>query len=375
MFFDRESETAQLFRYFKRDKNVLMLAPRRVGKTELLHRIAKLAEPEGFRAIVFDMEGYREEKDFFQELCSAIQEELGTGASLMATATDRLKKLISGTNQSDDWRQILLKSDWREFAGHLLAVLEAENSGRQWLIMVDELPIFINELLKASDGRERASTFLYWLRNARQKYRKLRWLYTGSIGLDSVSRREDMEGALLDLELFSLKPFSRDTATDYLGLLAKESGYQFAEGAVDCLLNGLGWLSPYYLEKLADQSFARHKNNSVDIPAAEAALEAMLGLESRTYWAAWREHLTKNFTDPERGKLFQVLEVIARHGPQSVSRDSLLANLGDSPADLARWLDTLESDGYLVADTERQSFQFQMNLLRLWWLRYVVSQH
>ena len=338
-----------------------------------MHQVAKLAESQGFRAILFDMEGYREEKDFFQELCSAIQEELGIGVSLMATATDRLRKLISGSSTSDDWRQILLKSDWREFAGHLLAVLEAENNARQWIIMVDELPIFVGELLK-SGGRERASTFLYWLRNARQKYRKLRWLYTGSIGLDAVSRREDMEGALLDLEIFSLKPFSRETAAEYLRVLATEVGCEFAEAAIERLLDGLGWLSPYYLEKLADQSFARNKQGKVDITAAEQALESMLALESRPYWAAWREHLTKNFIDPERTKLFQVLDLIASNGPEPVSRDSLLANFGDAPADLARWLDTLEADGYLAADAERQGFWFRMELLRRWWLRYVVGQ-
>ncbi len=373
MFFDRETETALLFKHFKQGKNVLMLAPRRIGKTELLHRLAGLAESQGFRAIVFDMEGYREEKDFFHELCSAIQEELGAGAGLMATVTDRLKRVISGTGQGEDWRQILLKSDWREFAGHLLAVLEADNGGRQWLVMVDELPIFINALLKTDNGKERASVFLYWLRNARQKYRAVRWLYTGSIGLDAVSRREDMEGALLDLELFSLKPFSRDNAAAYLETLAQHENCQFAEGSLDCLLDGLGWLSPYYLEKLADQALARQKSQSVDRQAAEASLQAMLGLENRTYWAAWREHLTKNFIEPERGKLFQVLEHIARNGPDLVSRDTLLANLGEPPADLARWLDTLEADGYLVADENRQRFGFQMNLLRLWWLRYVAT--
>jgi AAA+ ATPase superfamily predicted ATPase len=78
MFFNRQQETEQLFNFFKHDKNVLMLAPRRVGKTELMHRIAGLAEERGFRAILFDMEGYCEEKDFFQELCSAIQPSFRT---------------------------------------------------------------------------------------------------------------------------------------------------------------------------------------------------------------------------------------------------------------------------------------------------------
>ena len=66
--------------------------------------------------------------------------------------------------------------------------------------------------------------------------------------------------------------------------------------------------------------------------------------------------------------------ILAISGPESVSRDSLLARLGDAPADLARWLDTLEADGYLSADAERQQFGFRMELLRCWWLRYVVGQ-
>ncbi|MGR8933788.1 MAG: AAA-like domain-containing protein [Gammaproteobacteria bacterium] len=68
MFFDREQETAAFFKLIAKGRNVLMLAPRRVGKTELIYRIGNLAEAQGFRSVIFDMEGYREEKDFFQQL-------------------------------------------------------------------------------------------------------------------------------------------------------------------------------------------------------------------------------------------------------------------------------------------------------------------
>lgn len=71
--FDRVNETAELWRQIKDDKNLLMLAPRRIGKTVLLHHLRDTAADNGYRAIVLDVEGFREEKDFFRECCAAIQ--------------------------------------------------------------------------------------------------------------------------------------------------------------------------------------------------------------------------------------------------------------------------------------------------------------
>ena len=46
-FFDRERETRRLWDRLDTD-NVLLLAPRRVGKTSLMYRLRDRAEPEGF---------------------------------------------------------------------------------------------------------------------------------------------------------------------------------------------------------------------------------------------------------------------------------------------------------------------------------------
>src|SRR5512136_2860811 len=95
-FFDREQDCITLWKWFRAEKNVLMLAPRRVGKTMLLHKLCGQAEESGFRAVVVDVQGYGEEKDFFQQLCSSIQEEIGTGQALMAAFTRRLRQVING---------------------------------------------------------------------------------------------------------------------------------------------------------------------------------------------------------------------------------------------------------------------------------------
>lgn len=373
--YNRNQESARLWRHFMNEKDVLMLAPRRIGKTVLLNRLSEESEENGFRAIVLDVEGYREEKDFFRQMCSAIQEETQVGNRVLRALTNRLRRLITGTENQGDWRSILLSIDWSEFADHLLAQLEADKDGRPWLILVDEIPIFTKALLEA-EGPDRARDFLYTLRNLSQKHRKVRWLFTGSIGLDVIARRHNFEGALVDMEVEPLEPFARETAAGFVAHLAVRREAVFSAEAVDAILDRLGWLSPYYIEKIVEAACdLASPGEEVTVALANQAADSMLELARRTYWATWREHLDKNFPEPERTRLFTIINEIART-EEGASIDTLLLALGKGePIEvgvLRGDLDTLEADGYLTADPDRTRFRFRMNLLREWWLRYVA---
>lgn len=378
-FFDREQEQKELWKLFEKNKNVLMLAPRRIGKTMLLHKLAEDSETKGFRGVVVDVEGYSEEKDFFQQLCSSIQEEIGTGRSLIATFTNRLKQAMHGDDSIKDWRQLLLHTDWQRFAETLLGTLNEPSDGKPLLIMVDELPIFIMALLR-KDGSERAKSFLYWLRNMQQRYKAIRWLYTGSIGLDAVARREGMEGALVDMEVYPLHPFSEETACNFMQHLTGKDKCRIEAEAVNTILQGLGWLSPYYLDKIVSDACSNACSTALVTPAfAEKALEAMLDKSKRVYWSPWREHLDKNFSEPERTHLYTALEIIAAD-PTGALRDTILMALNHggtqvTSRELAFLLDTLITDGYITpCGGQPDRFRFVMNLLRLWWQRYVICE-
>jgi len=114
--FDRTREAETLWRLFRDGRNVLMLAPRRIGKTVLLNHLKDTGAEHGFRAVVLDVEGYRDEKGFFRQCCSSIQEELGTGTRVLTAFTQRLKQLLKGGAEGDDWRKWLVNTDWQEFA-------------------------------------------------------------------------------------------------------------------------------------------------------------------------------------------------------------------------------------------------------------------
>jgi len=376
--FDRDREAEKLWRYFKDGRNVLMLAPRRMGKTVLLERLKEEGASHGFRAIVLDVEGYRQEKDFFQEMCASIQEEIGTGQAILGALTERLRRVVQGAdNLQGDWRNLLLQMDWRLFADHLVAQLEKEKDDKIWLFLVDEITIFTKALLD-SQSVTAASDFLYKLRQLCRENRKVRWLFTGSIGLDTIARRHGFEGSLVDLEIFSLEPFSLETARDFLQEIAKKNGATLTEEAVAALCERLGWLSPYYLKKMGQAAceFASPAKE-VDAKAAHLAADSLLDLAHRTYWSTWREHLNKNYPEPERTRLFTILAEACR-GSDGASFSTLLLTLSQAGSEplaeggLRDILDTLEADGYLTAAPDRSRFRFRMNLLRDWWQRYVA---
>jgi hypothetical protein len=374
--FDRDQESARLWRHFKNKKNVLMLAPRRIGKTVLLNRLKDESESQGFHAIILDVEGFRDEKAFFRQMCAAIQEEIGVGQAVITGLTERLKRIVQGAESQGDWRNILLDIDWTVFADHLLAQLETGKDGTPWLFLVDEIPIFTKGLLE-EHGAKKTHDFHYTLRNLRQKHPKVLWLYTGSIGMDTVARRSGIEGALVDMEIYSLEPFSAETAANFIAYIGKRNQCTFTTDAINTILTRLGWLSPYYLEKIAEAACDKAiPNQPISMELANQAADSLLELARRTYWSTWREHLDKNFPDPERTHLFTILAEIA-HAPVTASIDLLLTALNRVGEPIGKkvlrgYLDTLEADGYLSADDSRSHYHFRMNLLREWWLRYVV---
>ncbi len=374
--FGREKETAELWRRFKSGQNLLMLAPRRIGKTVLLNHLCDMAAQNGYRAIVLDVEGFHDEKDFFRQCCAAIQEELSTGTSVMTAFAHRLTRFFQGSpTESADWRQWLMRIDWQEFADQLFAHLNDNKEEPPWLILVDELPVFI-QALHEKNGAATISQFLYWLRRMRQKHQNIRWLYAGSIGLDTVARRYNVEGALNDLDPFTLEPFSEETARAFLSDIAKRRDCTFERGSIDAILSRLGWLSPYYLERIAEDSCVdASENRPIETQVVDAAMDRLLELPKRLYWVSWREQLDRNFTEPRRSRLYAILETVAGN-EGGADRNLILANLNRvgeplGEVELRNMLDTLLSDGYLAQRSDGH-YHFRMNLLREWWLRYVI---
>lgn len=378
--FHRIDERKELLFHVQQGRSVLMLAPRRVGKTWLMKQFAKDLQEQGWMAVLCDVEGMRTPTEFLRQLCQRIEEQGDQAARISGRAKQFLHQIFSG-DYKDGWQVALGNMDWVTFAERLVQGLNDRD--QDTVILVDELALFVVALLQRDPAA--AKDFLYSLRALMQRYLKVRWLFTGSIGLDTIAKREGIGGALVDLKLFPIEPFSPGAARAFLDHLSA-TGRVLRPFALDDatfaqLVEELGWLSPFYLEHIAQEVRPNGPLSANGLPHAtmenvDSAFRTMLDPQHRTYFVAWEEHIAKNFSAEEAGALRRVLNICTAKAIGE-RLETLIARLGGPPHNVDRrtlldLLTVLVADGYLseVPDGEASRYRFRSGLLRRYWQRY-----
>jgi Ca2+-binding EF-hand superfamily protein len=375
----RPDERQELKRLFEAGVSAQMLAARRVGKTWLMKSVAADLLSEGWTCIHIDLEGMRTEEEFWRSLCREIEAKQELHTRVFSHFFQRFKQLKEGSASTASLTQIVTQLDPKLFSQTLVESLNSE--GKKTLICVDEISLFVSERAEQDSAGTRA--LLYHLRSLRQSYPNVVWLLTGSIGLDVVTRRLGLQGALLDLQVFPLEPFTQDAAHSYIEELGRQkrliSPLQFEEDAFQHLVQELGWLSPYYLyhvSGLIRPSGATLQNGqrTVTKPDVEKAFSEILKPAYRPYYAAWEEHLDKNFPREQTERLRAILEVCCQSSEGEIEA-TFLARLSEQFPQTSRreWIDLLTSlanDGFLAKVGTR--WAFRSGLLRRYWLEYVV---
>lgn len=355
-----------------------MPGPRRLGKTFVLERLEDRASDRGYVAVRCDVSYCRDEKEFFTKLCQAIEAKRGKGESLMASLQQRANQFFHrSTADSGPWYQSALNLNWETFADQLITTL-AEDPQNQWAILIDELPIFLLHLEATPNGLSQVKRIVYRLREFRESFPRLRWLITGSIGIEPLARRGEYIGAFNNLEPFVLHPLAPQAACALLQDSAQAGLFEYRQSISDCeaeaIIAASGWLSAYYLEAFGKQL---QGDPAEDADTAQERIEdarkRLLEPANRNYFETWPEHIRKNFSEPMRGRLFAILSYLADFS-EGLSTDGLLPSLNDTNLqrkDFQRLLNILEEDGFIVSDRDIDNHRFRMELLRLWWQRYL----
>ena len=378
-FFNRESEQCQIWDYLRGD-DLLLLAPRRVGKTSLMFRLCDTASTRGVEAAYLSVAGASDEVGFVRKLFEAVS-DLGSGPGLVERLrrgpVGRLLKRVTQVSLSDIGLELGEGDPWEEVGAGLAKALD-RHEGRR-LVLVDEVPIFVLKLLRQDPSGDRARRFLDWFRELRQqpdRHGGLRWLLAGSIGLDTVAARLRFGDTINDLYLFPLGPFDRDTARRFLRELGAAYDFPIPEDVLEHALDRIGWLVPYYLQLLFRELRARCVDAAPDASAVDRVFDGLLSPSGRIYFDYWRQRLDEELGQPEAGHALLLLNAAAVD-PTGASRSSLaqvLAQRIQEPAardDRLRYLlDVLENDGYLVEHEKR--YRFRSPLLREFWLKRVV---
>jgi len=393
-FFDREQEQRLLWQRL-RESHVLMLAPRRVGKTSLLLRLMDAAPEHGFRAIYVSVADARGEDDVAKKLVAALSAH---------PDAERAWKKVKGPLRSFFARgglkakveagPISVELGGQTWPTVVETAAEAlEDLGERWLVLVDELPIFVLGLLRADPSGQRARAFLNWLRELRnpvapaadKRAPALRWVVAGSIGLDAVVGRMNLGDTINDLALFPLGPFHPEVADTFLVALGASYGLPLDVATRARVLERAGWLIPFYLQILFTRLHDLVAETGVTPSPAivDRVVEELLTPAYRAYFDYWRQRLTEELGHPEDKRALAVLAAVAL-APDGVTDrraldDALAGHIPDARTRdeaLRFLLDVLENDGYLARLTDPDGraarFTFRSALLREYWLRRIV---
>lgn len=376
-FYDRKQELASIWGQLETE-DILLLAPRRVGKTSLMLRLQDTADEFGFRAAYCSVAAATSESRFLNEIFKAIQkvDPRRRVVAALIKALDRFVKRVRkvGPVEFSDAAQ----EQWTTVGEQLTRQLAKAKA--RWLLLIDELPVFVIRLVKADDSLVRARAFLYWLRNLRQEpttQDSVRWLLAGSIGLDTVTARLDLGDTINDLSLRSLGPFSKQVALRFLAELAASYDISLSAATRRHIVNRVGWPIPYYLQLIFSEllNLKRSKGSRFGKAAVDRVLDDLLRPEKKAYFDYWRQRLGQELGRPDGKLAIELLNSVAAD-PEGTTRRSLASLLSRRIQDpdqrdrkLRYLLDVLVGDGYIASAGGR--YRFRSPLLREFWIRRV----
>jgi hypothetical protein len=378
-FWDRETEIALFKERLSEGAHILLVAPRRIGKTSLLKEAARQLQ-EQYLCLYVDLQKAKSAADAVVALSLAVHPHKG----LWNRAKDVFQNVLRDTVETIKIEElaITLRSgmsagDWSIKGDKLFEILASHE--KPVLLMLDELPILVNRLLKGSDyqitseRRDATDEFLSWLRaNSIGHQETIRLAIAGSIGLEPVARQAGLSATLNTLTPFHLDAWSAEIAAGCLRALANEYHLTLEESAIAEMLALLGICIPHHVQMFFDYVYQESRLQSVTRVSPELVKlvyrQSMLGTRGHMELSHLEERL-KMVLGPKVDLLaLELLTEAAVTGSLSEEVARKLAKehfSADWEPHLREVLSILEHDGYLENRSGR--YVFLSRLLKDWW--------
>ena len=394
-FFGREQAVAAL-RDLLEHHDVLLLGPRRIGKTSAARRILAEIRAEGWRAIEVNVAACKDERGLIDKLRAALVAELTpvagkvgaifnkARAAIGLTQINSIKYSSEGAGTVETTLRNASEEDWTGATGDVAGLIG--QSQTPLLIYMDELPILLFNIITTDphNGVQRVRRFLDWFRNDLRNLPgggKARWLITGSVGLDTLVQQHGMADAVNSLKHQTLEPFTAPEAVALLNKLAASYAVPLTEEESQAIVAALRWPQPYYLQLFFNELRAMTQGPPASRPGEhiEQILEQMIVSSADNDFHHWEERLTIQLCPADAQHALALLGRTA-HDPQGVRAETLLAEqherLPHADADEARRTfirlrDVLIRDAYWLADESSgvKRYRFRLEPLRRWWAR------
>ncbi len=382
-FWGREHELTELRELLDGGAHVLLVAPRRVGKTSLMRELGRRLEST-HRCLFVDLEGAQSPADAIAELGLATRSHL----SLWKRTQEVFRGLLDNVESVGAYEvSIKLRegtaTGWQTRGQRLLDSLSQHDE--PIIVFMDELPILINRMLKGDDyqitpeRRREADMFLSFLRAETSKRKgQVRFVAAGSIGLEPVLRQAGLSATINTFTAYELHPWDRPTALGFLRAISEAKKLVLGADVPERMIDRLGSAVPHHVQLFFDltlQDARRRRSGEVTAVDVERVFaERMLSTRGHAELSHLEERL-RMVLGPRRLPLaLDLLTDAAVTDKLTPERSLELATEavgsgdaeGERPGDLLReLLGIFEHDGYL--ERKDGGYVFVSSLVRDWW--------
>jgi uncharacterized protein len=383
-FWDRDAEMAMFAEKVDEGAHLLLVAQRRMGKTSLMREAAERLK-DRYICLFVDLQKARSAPDAVVELTLAARPHTG----LFKRAKDLFRNMGDGmlnAVEEVDLAELGLKlragltvGNWEGRADELLNILSEQP--RPVLLLFDEVPILVNRMLKGDDfkitpeRRAAADQFMSWLRKSSLEHQgRLRFVISGSIGLEPVLRQAQLSATINNFTPFELKPWDAKTAQECLVALAQNYGVDFEDAVPAAMTTKLGCCIPHHVQMffshVRDHCKRQDRSRCTLKDVTEVYDTEMLGTRGHAELTHYEERLKQVLGE---GAFALALEMLTEAAVVRRLTEGACVALHDDydfpecgVAEVQKeilWV--LEHDGYLKPGPD--GYVFVSKLLRDWW--------
>ncbi len=378
-FVNRESEIEQILKALEKD-NVLLIAPRRFGKTSIMRRLEKELLDQNKISVFLEVEDVDTPQRFLSEIIMALVDNekikrthiipISKKVSqwfkdnIEELETPVLKARLRSNIESD------LKEDWTGKSREVFEILSKIES--DIYIIVDEFPIAIKNMCQ-TDKKE-AEKFLHWFRKLRQVNRNLRFIVGGSVSIDRVVRNVGGVSTINDFKRVRIEGFQKEVTLAVIEKVFREEEWPYKASLGEKILECIGEAYiPYFIAIMLSAI-----NEEIDLRGREINIKLIediynsriLGSEGKHYFEHYSQRLRIFYPDMEKAARAILRKVSSvDYYPVDLAFGIFKQETGID--DYEKFMDLIAdlSNDFYLEDTG-EGLKFYSKMLRDWWRVY-----
>jgi len=375
-FYHRPKIIQDLYKYIEKGAHILLAAPRRIGKTSIMFYLMDNPAPN-YLIKYLTTESVHNENDFFKRIYKKVIEILKSSENLWV----QTKKLIKSKKITAISLEGITLDDvevnYYDELLNLLKSLDLEN--QKLIIMIDEFSETLENIIK-DEGVESATHFLESNRDFRhipELYKKVQFIYTGSIGLENIVGRLNKIKTINDLYPFRIQAFSAIESEELIDRLIDESDLLIDDTQKKNIISEIQWTIPYFIQILIDEidkiDWPQNENNKRIVNEAIIKEAMRNSLENRTYFEHWLSRLRIAFKGNEYKFAIDLLNSICSNDKIDKNSITNLSEKHQIRNEYNEVLNALIHDGYINNLNDKNEFRFNSPLLKMWWFEKVLN--